>query len=252
MQQCAKFFLTVTLAILIVVSIFTGLTLLSKHTRSIIIATPTPIPFDYSLKTATNSCYTTQGDDIKLEVNVTYLQGEPENITLKIQGAPDNLAFSFSQASNITNNVIGYTLMLHAPLSVPTNKYHMLITAISVKGIVRTAPLDLSVNCYYVIVKGSVTTNPDIIPTQIQFEELSPQGNTVQTFKAPVESGNFSIKLVNEQYYAVSVFWDRNGLSGVNHFNLPWGALADVGVDTLTVPFEFTYSAALMNKLNIG
>lgn len=251
MRQYAKPILTISLVSLIAVSILTGLTLLSHSPMPIKIPTPTPTPFDYSLTTSTNSCYTTQGNDITVKLNITYLQGKPENITLNLQVTPDNLIYEFSQTSNITNDVVEYALLIHVPLTVPTNKYQMTIMATSANEVVRTAPLDLSVKGYYVTVKGTVTTNPEITPTQIQFEELSPQGNTVQTFKAPVESGNFSIKLVNEQYYAVNVLWEKTGSSGVNHVNyfiLPWVALADVGVDTLHVPFGFTYTADLMTS----
>jgi hypothetical protein len=91
-----------------------------------------------------------------------------------------------------------------------------------------------------VLLSGTVTTNEGV-PTQIIFKQLSSSGSlTGKVYYSAIVSSNYSVVLPNKEFFAVSVDWTKpDGTAGTHHFIQPYGTNADVGVNSITCPFEW-------------
>src|ERR1700690_3920733 len=56
----------------------------------------TPIPFDYRFDVYPINGTVRQGTSISTNINVTYLQGPAQNVTLSASGGPEGATFSFT------------------------------------------------------------------------------------------------------------------------------------------------------------
>ena len=201
---------------------------------------PTPTPFDYHLDVSPSNSTVMQGNSVKVDVTISYVLGSPENVTLNAPGIPSGAACTFSQQQGApsSNSTFHSILTIQVPEAVPTNTYNITINATAENGKTHSSQYTLSVLAAKVSVAGTVSEGSKT-PIQIIFEQLSPSGATVQTFTAPIQSGNYAISLPNKQFYAVSVAWNSyDGSSGIHHYILPYGVDAGVGVNSVNCPFS--------------
>ena len=201
----------------------------------------TPIPFDYNLGISPTNASIMQGNSEQFKVAISYMQGSPENVTLSVSGGPDAMFCTFSQKEGFPTNssMFNSTLTVYTSEAVPSNSYNLTISSTTDYGRKYSLPFILSVINSQVTVSGSITSGVGKVLTEIIFEQLSSSGSTLQTFTAPVNSGQYSIILPNNQFYAVSDAWtSSDGSSGTHHFIFPFGVSAGVGVTSITCPFS--------------
>ncbi|MCL4430342.1 MAG: hypothetical protein M1167_06275 [Chloroflexi bacterium] len=231
-------------AVLLAVTLVGSLYLGGKSPTQTLPITPTtnPIPFDYRLELSPSHGTAMQGKSVQVNVTVTYVKGLPENVRLDVEGAPDGTSYSFSQSQGCAtnNSIFTSTLTFHVSEATPTNTYNLTINSTADNGTTYSLPYTLSVINVRVLVSGTVKGGTGVVPTQIIFEQLTATNAVVQTFTAPVQSGQYSVSLPNKQFYAVSIFWESSdGTSGKHQFIMPWNTNADVGVTQIDCPFEW-------------
>lgn len=210
--------------------------------------TPIPIPFDYRLDISPSNATVMQGNSVQIKVTVTYLQGLPENVTLSLAGVPRigdytaDYSFSPRQGSPSNESSFNSTLTIHVSGAVPTNTYNITVNSAANNGKTYSSPYTLSVISSEVLLSGRIDARIGCVPTQMIFERLSAAGATIETFTAPVESGQFNITLPNSQWYAVSYNWvsPDGASSGTNHLiPFPYHLYAEVGVTNKKCDFGF-------------
>ena len=193
---------------------------------SVDLATP---QFDFAMAVSPSSSTVQQGSSLQLTVNVTYLQGTPEAVSLSASGGPNGTAYRFSNQTGTPTDIDPFScnLTVMVPASASTDMYVINVTASTAKGKNYSLPCELSVLDADIQVSGTVTiksTEP-IYPTEIQFVNTA----TNQTYKAIVnttqsspsaavlvQQGRYSISLPNHQSYRVTCTWTRAPV--------PWGS----------------------------
>ena len=203
--------------------------------------TPKPTPFDYHLDISPTNSTVMQGDTVQVHVVVTYVQGSPENVTLSAVGVPVGAWKSFSQPIGVPTNSSTFdsTLQIQVSGVVPTDSYSITVNSTADNGKTHSSSYTLSIINSEITVSGTVNVPAGGVPTQIRFEQLSTNLETVKTFTAPIQSGNYAITLPNKQFYAVSVTWDNSeGSSETHQFISPFHVDANVGVTSITSPFS--------------
>ncbi len=184
--------------------------------------------FDFTMAVSSSSNTVQKGGSLQINVNVTYLRGEPETVALSASGGPDGATYSFSNQTGTPTNIAPFScnLTIMVPASASTEIYVINVTACAANGKNYSLPFELSVLDADIQVSGTVTvkSSEPIYPTEIQFVNVA----TNQTYKAIVnttpsspsaavlvQQGRYSISLPNHESYRVTCTWTR--LLG------PWG-----------------------------
>ena len=204
--------------------------------------TPNPITFDYRLDVASVNDTILQGKSVDINVTISYLQGEPKNVTLTASGIPSNADYTFSQSRGFpTNNkTFNSILTIYVSEAVPKNSYPITINSAADNGKSYTFPYTLFVLDSGISVSGRIDGGIDVSPTEIIFELVKNTGEHTQRFTAAVESGNYVISLPNNEFYAVAVGWEKlDGSSGIYYFIQPYRVNVGVGVTFINCPFSF-------------
>ncbi len=179
-------------------------------------------PFDYQIAVYPSRGTVQQGSSLQISVNLTYLQGTPEAVTLRASGGPEGTSYSFSNQTGTPTEAAPFTcnLTVMVPASASTEAYLINVTAAADKGKIYSLPLELSVLNVNIQVSGTVTvrSSEPIYPTEIQFVNTA----TNQTYTAIVtttptspsaamliQQGTYSISLPNHQIYHATCTWTR-------------------------------------------
>ena len=218
-------------------------------------------PFTFSLSMYPNNGTIMQAQNLIIRVDVAYLKGNPEPVTLSASGGPNGTIYQFSSQTGNPNSTQPFSsnLTIFAPASEASGSYFI---DVSSNASVQTchATFNLIVVAAEIQVSGKVTiisevtfnqVTIDVIPTDILFESNT-TGQTcrvkVYRFKdtslAPGRAGNYSISLPNQQscrvgFYCFSyphfvpVF--RIATSGIE--NVYFTASCDAGIDSLVADF---------------
>jgi hypothetical protein len=164
-----------------------------------------------------------QAQNLTIRVDVAYLEGVPEPVTLSASGGPNGTIYQFSNQTGIpiAKEPFSSNLTLFVPASAAFGSY--LINVSSIAGVkVCQATFDLTVVCAEIQVSGTVSVvsqiNVDgkileVIPTDILFKS----NTTDQTYQvkvnrftdtnlAPGKTGNYSISLPNKQSYYITFY----------------------------------------------
>jgi hypothetical protein len=205
--------------------------------------TPTSPPFNYSLSISQTNITIMQDNTLSLDVIVTCLGGEPENVSFTLSGLPQQATYSFNPPEGMPTNGTSFnsTLKIAITEQIPSAYYNLTITSMPDNTQTHTAQFNLGVINDKISVSGTVTTN-HATPTRIEFEQISSSGAlTGKTYSSTIyDSGTYKVELPNKEFFAVSVNYKRpNGTTGVQHFIQPYGTYADVGVNSINCPFAW-------------
>jgi len=201
---------------------------------------PLPIPFDYNMSISPTNLRVMQGNEGQANVTVTYLQGVPVNISMNAVDVPLSSNYSFSKFEQLpsNNHTFNSIFTIYVPESVAANSYNITINSLADNGKSYSELCTLSVIASQVSMTGTVTTNMGRVPTQITFYLLWDPNASVQTFTAPIQSGEYQISLPNYRFFAVSVDWKAaDGSSGKNNFIQPFSTTS--GATSLNCPFSW-------------
>lgn len=201
---------------------------------------PNPVPFDYRVDVSPTSSTVMQGNNVQINVSITYLKGSAENITLSALGVPQGADYTFSLPKGALGNssALNRILTIYVSEATQTNTYNVTIESTADNGKTHCSLYSLSVLNSKVLVSGTVSVGSGV-PIQILFDQLTHAGATVQTFTAAIQSGNYVISLPNQQFYAVSIVWENSdGASGTHQFIMPYNTDAGVGITQINCPFS--------------
>jgi hypothetical protein len=190
-------------------------------------------PFDYRLTLNLNNGTVMQGGSIVINVNVTYLQGIPETVTLNAISDSNLFCFTFS-VSNQTgkpthSNSLTRSLTIDVASTVPSDIYVVHVSARASNGKEHSQSYELTVLNSEIQVSGTVTLNSrrDIWPSEIHFISTSTNTtfSTIVDLSIPnhyggiVDLGTYNVTLPNQQNYKVICLWD--GLFGTGPLPFP-------------------------------
>jgi hypothetical protein len=180
-------------------------------------------PFAFSLSTYPNNATIMQSQNLTIRVEVTYLKGMPEPVTLSASGGPNGTIYQFSSQTGTPNATQPFNsnLTIFTPASADHGFYSIDISSNSSTQ-TRHATFNLTVLDAEIQVSGTVTiisqitingVTIDVIPTDILFESNT-TGQAYQakitrftdTNLAPGKTGNYSIALPNQQNYRVGFY----------------------------------------------
>ena len=162
--------------------------------------THTHVPFDFTISLiALTSGTVMQGDSIQIIVNIAWLSGPYDNVTLSGDGGSSGIQCSFNPSIHTPNFTSALTMSV--PASTPTNPYPVIVTATG-GNITHTISYTVSVLSAYVTVSGTIF-RPMSSPTQIQFVDQQ----TGLTYTESVTGNSYSISLQNEHTYDVTCSW---------------------------------------------
>jgi hypothetical protein len=217
-----KAVITILIAVLIiaavaVIQLRSGLTNRSGSSSSML-----SIPFDYNLTVCPSNGSLHQGGTAITEVNVTYVKGVGEIVTLGAYGGPEGATYTFSnQTINLTSDrSLTSNLSIGIPSSAATGTYLVNVTATAENGKTYIASYTLTVLNLGIQVSGNITDNSNNQdwPTQIQF---LPQTETYNVssfttsvhldfthYSGIVNHGTYSIALPNQENYTVIITWN--------------------------------------------
>jgi hypothetical protein len=220
-----------------------------------------PKPFALSLSTHPNNGTVMQTQNLTITVDVTYLEGTPEPVTLSANGGPNGTSYQFSNQTGTPTATQPFrsNLTISAPTSAAPGSYFIDVSSNASAQTCR-ATFNLIVVAAEIQVSGTVTiisqvtingVTIDVIPTDILFESNT-TGQTYQvkvhrftdTIVAPGKTGNYSISLPNQQSYRVGFYCFsyphfvpvfRVATSGIEngYFTVDCGA----GIDSLVANF---------------
>jgi len=191
------------------------------------------MPFEYRLYVFPINSTALQGQIIKTNITVTYLQGQPQPITL---AATNNSTFAQINLSNATgiprpNEPYITNLTIHILDSAQSAIYSINITANSSNKNTYSSTYSLEILDSQIQVSGTVSTpssTDSIFPTKLQFVNLQ----TNITYNATLQYPNlpkastlqqqaiYNVSLPNQQSYKVIGTWGR--LYG------PWSSSSDL------------------------
>jgi hypothetical protein len=182
-----------------------------------------PKPFALSLSTHPNNGTIMQTQNLTITVDVTYLEGTPEPVTLSASGGPNGTIYQFSNQTGTptTTKPFSSNLTVFVPASAASGSYFIDVSSNASAQTCR-ATFNLIVVAAEIQVSGTVTiiaqvtingVTIDVIPTDILFESNT-TGQTYQvkvhrftdTSLAPGKTGNYSISLPNQQSYHVEFY----------------------------------------------
>ena len=187
------------------------------------------VPFDYRLSVCPTNGSVQQGNNVMTEVNVTYVQGSAQNVTLSAIGGPNGATFNFSNQAgtpSFSNLFVSY-LTINVPASAPTGTYEVNITSTAADGKIFCDSYMLTVQNIDIQVSGTITVESSkyTFPTLIQFIGPTPTSPAV-TYNATVQlnigilftgaitKGTFSIPLPNQERYTVIIYTESLKLTG--------------------------------------
>jgi len=179
--------------------------------------------FDFSLSTYPNNATVLSAQNLTIKVDVAYIKGAAEPLTLSATGGPNGTTFQFSKKTgtpNATQPLSSY-LTISVPASAASGSYSIEVSSNSNSQTSNTT-FNLAVLASEIQVSGTVTilsqvtvkgVTIDVIPTDILFENNA-TGQIYQTkidrFSdtsiAPGKTGNYSISLPNQQSYDVGFY----------------------------------------------
>ncbi len=180
-------------------------------------------PFAFSLSMYPNDGTIMQGQNLTIRVDVVYLKGTPEPVTLSVSGSPNGTIYQFSSQTGTPNATQPFSsnLTIFAPASAASGSYFIDVSSNASAQTCR-ATFNLIVVAAEIQVSGTVTiisqvtingVTVDVIPTDILFESNT-TGQAYQakinrftdTSVAPGKTGNYSISLPNQQSYRVGFY----------------------------------------------
>jgi hypothetical protein len=180
-------------------------------------------PFAFSLSMYPKNGTIMQAQNLTIRVDVAYLKGTPEPVTLSANGGPNGTIYQFSSQTGTPNATQPFSsnLTVFAPTSAASGSYFIDVSSNASAQTCR-ATFNLTVFDSEIQVSGTVkiisqvTINGvtiDVIPTDILFESNT-TGQTYQvkvhrftdTSLAPGKTGNYSISLPNQQSYRVGFY----------------------------------------------
>ena len=205
------------------------------------VATPDSVEFDFILDIIPENGTVLQGTSSNINVSISYLQGNYENIALEASGIPADADYVFSQSQGFPTNGTTFNsiLTVYASEAVPTDSYLITIKATSQNGKSYSRPYSLFVLDSGIRISGSIDGGIDVIPTEIVFRVVENTGEITHRFTAMVEEGYYELFLPNNKFYYVAVRWEKiDGSSGIYHFIQPFG-VNRVGVTSINCPFSF-------------
>ncbi len=182
-----------------------------------------PKPFAFILSTYPNNGTVMQAQNLTIQIDATYLGGQPEPIMLSTKGGPNGTIFQFSDQTGIPTEPQPFTsnLTVSVPASAVSGVYLISVTSNASTQTIN-APFNLTVLNAEIQVFGNVTMDSkvylsgvtlDVIPTDILFTSRI-TGEVYQakvhrftdTVLAPGKTGNYSIMLPNQQSYNVDFY----------------------------------------------
>jgi len=182
-----------------------------------------PRPLALSLSAYPNNGTVMQAQNLTITVDVAYLEGTPEPVTLFVSGGPNGTIFQFSNQTGTPTATQPFrtNLTISTPASAASGSYLIAVSS-STSARTRQATLNLSVLDAEIQVSGTITiisqvtlngVTIDVIPTDILFESNT-TGQAYQakinrftdTSVAPGKTGNYSISLPNQQSYHVDFY----------------------------------------------
>jgi hypothetical protein len=221
-----------------------------------------PRPINSDLTAYPNNATVMQNQNTTIKVDVAYLEGTPELVTVSASGGPNGTLYQFNSETGTPNASQSFSsnLTIVLPASAASDTYAINISSTLGSRAVQTT-FHLTVINSQIQVSGTVTGTPmplagyaseDIVPTQIVFENTK----TNQTYQAkvyratdtpqrPGTVGNYSILLPNRQSYRVTIYYfsfphfvpvARAAYEGNQrgHFTVDCGA----GIDTIVADFQ--------------
>ena len=204
--------------------------------------TPNSLCFDYYLKVESVNGSVLQGNSIFVNVTISFLQGDPENVTLAVSGVPVGADYFFSESQGLPleNRPFHSILTINVSDAVPSDSYLILITSTAENGSIHLCSYNLFVLESGILVSGRIYGGEDVIPTEIVFRMVENTGEITHRFEAVVEEGYYEIDLPNNKFYYVAVFWEKmDGSSGIHHFIGPFRVNVGVGVTSIDCPFSW-------------
>ncbi len=218
-------------------------------------------PFTFSLSMYPNNATIMQAQNLTIRVDVAYLKGTPEPVTLSASDGPNGTIYQFNSQTGTPNATKPFSsnLTIFAPASAASGSYFIDVSSNTSAQTCR-ATFTLIVVAAEIQVSGIVTiisqvtinqVTIDVIPTDILFESNT-TGQAYQvkvhrftdTSVAPGRTGNYSISLPNQQSYRVEFYCFsyphfvpvfRVATSGIEdgYFTVDCGA----GIDSLVANF---------------
>ena len=180
-------------------------------------------PFAFRLSTYPKNETSMQGQNLTIRVDVVYLEGTPEPVSLAVSGGPNGTIYQFSNQTGIPNSIQPFrsNLTIFLPNSGASGSYSINVLSNS-NSQTNHGIFNLTVLATQIQVSGTVTilsnaiingATIDVIPTHIVFES----NTTSQAFQAkidrftdtrvaPGKTGNYSISLPNQQSYHVGFY----------------------------------------------
>jgi uncharacterized membrane protein len=114
--------------------------------------------FDFAMAVSPSSSTVQQGSSLQLTVNVTYLRGTPEAVSLSASGGPNGVAYSFSNQTGTPTEIAPFScnLTVMVPASASTDIYVIKVTAAVANGKNYSLPCELSVLDVDIQISGTV------------------------------------------------------------------------------------------------
>ncbi|MDT8781755.1 MAG: hypothetical protein IAX22_03795 [Candidatus Bathyarchaeota archaeon] len=179
--------------------------------------------FVFSLSTYPKNATVLAAQNLTIRVDVAYIKGAAELLTLSATGGPNGTLFQFSKKTgtlNATQPLSSY-LTISVPTSAASGSYPIDVCSNS-SSQTGNAKFNLTVLASEIPVSGAVTilsqvtvkgVTIDVIPTDILFKNNA-TGQVYQTkisrFSdtnvAPGKTGNYTISLPNQQSYDVGFY----------------------------------------------
>ncbi|MCW4001007.1 MAG: hypothetical protein NWE93_12280 [Candidatus Bathyarchaeota archaeon] len=178
----------------------------------------------FNLKVYPSNATIMQAQNTTIKVDVTYLDGTSEPVTLQASGGPNGTLYLFSSQTGTPNATEPFSsnLTILLPAYAASDAYAINVSAASGSKTVQ-ATFTLNVVSSQIQVSGTVSGTPialagyakeDIIPTEIVFENTQ----TNQTYHSKVQRatdtpqrpgtvGNYTISLPNQQSYRVTIYY---------------------------------------------
>jgi hypothetical protein len=161
--------IAVTAIIVLIISLTSVLYLINNSSPN----SPLPRQFDYNLGVYPTNGTVQQVSSLVTNINVTYIQGSPQNVTLTASGGPDGTVYDFSKQTGTPFNSGGFTsnLTINVPAMASTDIYTVNVTSTAVNGKTYSNAYTLTVLNAEIQVSGTVVLNSrnDIVPSQIEF-----------------------------------------------------------------------------------
>jgi hypothetical protein len=164
-----------------------------------------------------------QGQNLTISVDVIYVEGTPEPVTLSVSGGPNGTIYQFSNQTGTTSSIQPFrsNLTIIVPASAASGSYSIDFSS-NANSKTDHDIFNLTVLDSKIQVSGTVTilshvtingVTIDVIPTDILFESNT-TGQAYQakidrftdTSVAPGKTGNYSISLPNQQSYRIGFY----------------------------------------------